>query len=103
MSGFNLNVEGALTAVRTMLGEATHQRQQHRAAPLAFPVAAAGRGFSTWGTEVAMMLEELHRGVDKRLDAVEATADAAAREVGVFRDTDAGIGRELGRVDGEGR
>lgn len=103
MSGFNLNVDGTLNAVRTMLGEATHQRQRHRAGPPAFPVAAAGQGFSAWGSQVATMLEELHRGVDKRLDAVEATADAAAREVGVFRDEDAGVGRELGHVDGEGR
>ena len=103
MSGLNLNVEGALTTVRTMLGEATHQRQRHWAAPPAFPVAAAGQGFSTWGAQVATMLEELHRGVDTRLDAVEATADAAAREVGVFRDADAGISHRLGQVDGEGR
>lgn len=103
MSGLNLNVEGALTTVRTMLGEATHQRQRHWAAPPAFPVAAAGQGFSTWGAQVAMMLEELHRGVDTRLDVVEATADAAAREVGVFRDADAGISHRLGQVDGEGR
>lgn len=103
MSGFNLNVDGALATARTVLGEVTDQQQRHRAGPPVFPVAAAGQGFSTWGAEVATMLGELHRSVDKRLDAVEATADAAAREVGVFRDTDAGVGRELGNVDGGGR
>lgn len=103
MSGFKLDAEGALSSLRMMLGETTHQREHHTAAPPVYPAAAAGRDFSALGGEVATMLGALHRSVDKRLEAVEATTGAATRQVKHFVEVDHTFAEELGAVDGEGR
>lgn len=99
MSGFSLDAEAALSSLQKMLGETTAQSQIHRARRPAFPVTAAGRDFGAFGAEVARVFEELHRGVDKRLEALEATTAAAQHQVGVY----AGAERDFSDVlDGQG-
>lgn len=100
MSGFNIDVDEALSSLRAMLSEATHQREQHTGARPSYPAAAAGRDFGTFGAEVATMFEALHRSIDKRLEAVETTTDAATRQVGVYADTDRVFAGDMGAVDG---
>lgn len=101
MSGFNLDVDAALLSLRKMLGETTNQSQRHKAVRPAFPVTAAGRDFGAHGAEVATMFEALHRSVDKHLDALEVTTDAASRQVGIYADSDRGFADRLGGVDGD--
>lgn len=100
MSGFNVDVDAAISSLRALLGETTHQHERHKAAQPSYPPAAAGRDFGAFGVEVATMFEALHRGVDKRLEAMETTTDAATRQVGIYADTDRAFAGDVGAVDG---
>ncbi|NLZ58821.1 MAG: hypothetical protein GX898_11100 [Corynebacterium sp.] len=99
MSGFNLEMAAALSSLQKMLGETATQSQIHKAEQPSYPVTAAGRDFGALGAEVAMMFEGLHRSVDKHLAALETTADAATRQVGVYADEDQDFADSLDGVE----
>ena len=96
MTGFNLDVDAALSSLKKMLGETTAQSQVHRAKRPVYPVTAAGRNFGALGAEVAAMFDQVHRNVDKHLEALESTADAANHQVGTYVDTDHNFAGNLG-------
>ena len=99
MSGFNLDVDAALSSLKKMLGETTAQSQVHRAKRPVYPVTAAGRNFGALGAEVAAIFDQVHRNVDKHLAALETTADAASHQVGAYVETDRSFADTLGGGD----
>ncbi|ANE03277.1 hypothetical protein [Corynebacterium crudilactis] len=88
MLGFELKIAESLSALSGLIGETAQQQSIHRQRQPHFPPAAAGRGFSAHGQALAEMLERLHGGVDKRINAFAQTTQAAELEVQRFEETD---------------
>lgn len=100
MSGIEVQVDAAMTALRGLLGESVDQSRVHRSSAPSYPPTATGRDFAAQGAALTAMFEELHGGVARRIDAFSTTTEAAARQVGVYTATDGGIASTIDGIDG---
>ncbi|WP_053546066.1 hypothetical protein [Corynebacterium deserti] len=99
MSGFELQVDATLSALRGLLGETAQQRDTHHKHRPNFAPSAAGRGFGAQGRALADMFEGLHGGVEKRIDALTRTTRAARSEVERFAESDGAFATDVDGVD----
>lgn len=96
MTELVLDTAAARTGLLAMMGEVRAQGRRHAADRPAFPVGAAGHGFSARGKALAAMLETLHHNGAERIDALHRTATAATRQVAVFGAADRDFAVDLG-------
>ncbi|ALC05058.1 hypothetical protein CDES_03025 [Corynebacterium deserti GIMN1.010] len=99
VSGFELQVDATLSALRGLLGETAQQRDTHHKHRPNFAPSAAGRGFGAQGRALADMFEGLHGGVEKRIDALTRTTRAARSEVERFAESDGAFATDVDGVD----
>lgn len=88
MAELELDHGAALAELSALLTDGDEQHRRHQARTPALAPTAAGRAFVDRGAAIAAMLERLHTVGRERIDAVRTTAEAAHRQVGVFRDAD---------------
>ncbi|AJK68050.1 hypothetical protein [Corynebacterium marinum] len=86
MSELFLDHAGALHSLNRLVADGEEQLARHTSTSPALPAAAA----------IAAMLQRLHATGTERIDAVRATARAAAAQVRVLRDVDEHLADELG-------
>lgn len=96
MSELFLDHAGALHSLNRLVADGEEQLARHTSTSPALPAAAAGRDFADRGAAIAAMLQRLHATGTERIDAVRATARAAAAQVRVLRDVDEHLSDELG-------
>lgn len=96
MSGLFLDHAGALETLHRLAADGEEQLARHSSTSPALPASAAGRDFADRGAAVAAMLQRLHDTGAERIDAVRATADAAAGQVRVLGDVDKQMATDLG-------
>ncbi|WIM73017.1 hypothetical protein QP028_04745 [Corynebacterium suedekumii] len=88
MSGIRLDHRAAKCGTASPHGGGEDHHRRHTAATPALPATAAGRAFVDRGAAIADALHRVHEHGARRIDALRATADAAAEQVDVFRDVD---------------
>ncbi|QGU03787.1 hypothetical protein [Corynebacterium comes] len=96
MSELFLDHTGALQALNHLVADGEEQLARHISTSPALPATTAGRDFTDRGTAIAALLQRLHDVGAERIDAVRATAEAAASQVRVLRDVDKQLAADLG-------
>lgn len=99
MDGMELEVDAALEALRNLMGETAQQHTTHRATPPQLEPTATGRGFAAQGRNLSEMLNALHLGVEKRLNALALSSEAAVAQVQEYAGSDKNFAVGLEGID----
>ncbi|WP_080793508.1 hypothetical protein [Corynebacterium pacaense] len=99
MSGFELNVEEALTNLRGLLKETTAQGELHQQQVPHYRAVDAGRGFADRGALVAAMFTQLHHGGGQRLGNLESTVSSAISQVERYMQAESAFARSVEGID----
>ncbi|MFP7364920.1 hypothetical protein SFC07_03945 [Corynebacterium callunae] len=99
MDGIELEVDAALEVLRNLIGETTQQHSTHRDTQPRLDPSATGRGFASQGRNLSDTLNALHLGVEKRLNALALSSEAAAVQVQELFDADTHFSAGVEGVD----